>query len=69
MLEHNIKRKGDFNMSSIEMWNIFENTGNIEAYLYDKINRELSSTMEDGLALKDAILNSKSLQQKDGTEG
>jgi|GEM_PF-4546508 len=58
-------------MSSIKMWDIFEKTGNIEAYLYDKIYRETQATTarNDGSALKDAILNSPVLHQKDGTEG
>lgn len=69
MLEfNNIIRKGDFYMHSMKMWEIFVNTGNIEAYLYDRIYRDkVKQSYRAGL--KDAILGVTTLKEKDGTKG
>ncbi len=56
-------------MSLLNMWNVFEKTGNIEAYLYDKINRDSCGAEDKDLGLRDGGLNTPALQQKDGTEG
>ncbi len=56
-------------MSILKMWRIFEKTGNIEAYLYDKMNKDTSRAEGRALALKDDLINPSALKQKDGTEG
>jgi hypothetical protein len=66
--DYNEKRKGDFYMHSINMWEIFINTGNIEAYLYDKINRAIIQQCYS-TGLKEAILAVTAPKEKDGTEG
>lgn len=54
-------------MHSIKMWEIFKNTGNIEAYLYDKAFRDKIQSSRS--SIKDAILGATNLKEKDGTEG